>query len=189
MPVTRTSLLVRLRADSDPAGWHEFVQLYEPLLRSWARRAGIQEHDIPDVVQNILLKLLRLLPRFEYSPARGRFRSWLGSVCRTSIADWRRGQRMTPAPLPAAETVTAGDDDRDWESEYRRHVLRHALATVQRHVAPDAWTCFERYVLQERSAAAVAEELSLTPAAVYVIASRVRARLRQKCAQFDEELA
>ena len=110
MPITRTSLLVRLRADGDPAGWHEFVQLYEPLFYTWARRAGVREHDIPDVVQDVLLKLLRLLPGFEYAPERGRFRAWLGTVCRTAIADWRRRQPHLP-PMIRPDTACVGAED------------------------------------------------------------------------------
>jgi RNA polymerase sigma-70 factor (ECF subfamily) len=183
-------LLVRLRADADPTGWCEFVQLYEPLLSTCARRAGILEQDVPDVVQDILVRLLRVLPGFEYTPERGRFRAWLGAVCRTSIADWRRRQRRgLNQTLPLDVVSRAIPNEPQWDIEHRRYVLRHALATVCRQVSASAWTCFEQYVLHERSATVVAAELQLTPAAVYVIASRVRARVRHKCAQFDEELA
>lgn len=189
MPITRTSLLVRLRADSDPTGWHEFVRMYGPLLRCFARRAGIPDQDAGDVVQDILLRLLRALPEFEYSPERGRFRAWLRSICRNTVIDWRRRQvqrrerAICEEPLAASE---AADDC--WNAEHRRYVVRHALAAVRTQVSLSAWNCFEQYVLQERPAADVARELQLSPAAVYVIASRVRARLRRKCAQFDEDL-
>jgi len=55
-------------------------------------------------------------------------------------------------------------------------------------VSSTAWTCFEQYVLQQQPVTLVAARLQLTPDAVYVVASRIRARLRKKCAQFDEDL-
>lgn len=190
MPITRTSLIVRLRAEADPTGWNEFVAVYEPFLQRTAARAGVPAQDIPDVVQDILLRLLRALPEFDYAPERGRFSAWLAAVCRTAVADWRRRQpRLLQCVQPLDVAVDGGADDSRWELEHRRHVLRHALATVRRQVSEAAWTCFDEYVLRQRSADSVAAELGLTPAAVYVIASRVRARVRVKCAQFDEDLA
>ena len=190
MPITRTSLLLRLRADSDPTSWQEFVELYQPLLFASVRRAGIPEHDAPDVVQEVLLRLLRAIPEFRYAPGRGRFRSWLHTVCRTSIIDWRRRQTRTRCSGLAEDRVVAPEiDERQWDLEHRSHVLRHVIRDMRRQVPPMAWDCFEQYVLGERSAALVAADLRTTPAAVYVIASRMRARIRRKCAQFDEDLA
>lgn len=190
MPITRTSLLIRLRAGADPAGWSEFVRLYEPLLNTFVRRAFVPEQDVPDVVQDILVRLIRALPRFHYAPERGRFRAWLQAVCRTAVLDWKRTRRQTCSmPLTVEPVARSADGELAWEDEYRRHVLQHALSAVRGQVSASAWTCFERYILAGQSAAAVADALHLTPAAVYVITSRVRARLRQKCAQFDEDFA
>lgn len=188
MPITRTSLLLRLRSGADPTGWNEFVRIYEPLLETFVRRAFVREQDIPDVVQNILMRLVRVLPRFDYAPERGRFRAWLGAVCRTAIVDWRRSQPQTVCrPLSLEPAIDSATGDPDWEMEHRRHVLRHALTAVRGQVSASAWLCFERYVLAGQPAVSVAAALNLTPAAVYVITSRIRARLRKKCAQFDED--
>lgn len=189
MPITRTSLIVRLRANADPTGWHEFVQLYEPLFRSLARRAGVPAQDIPDVVQEILIRLLRALPGFEYAPERGRFRAWLCAVCRTAVADWRRRQTRRVHVCGVDADIAVASDEQQWDVEHHRHVLQHALAVVHRQISSTAWICFEQYVLHQEPVTVVAARLQITPDAVYVIASRVRARLRNKCAQFDEDLA
>lgn len=190
MPITRTSLIVRLRADADPTGWNEFVALYEPFFQRMAARAGVPSQDTPDVVQDILLRLLRALPDFKYCPERGRFSAWLAAVCRSAVADWRRRQPRYFQCAPALDAaVAAGGEIGEWELEHRRHVLRNALSVVRGQVTTTAWTCFEEYVLRARSASSVAAELDLTPSAVYVIASRIRTRVRRKCAQFDEDLA
>jgi RNA polymerase sigma factor (sigma-70 family) len=188
VPITRTSLLLRLRSGADPTGWCEFVRLYQPLLETFVRRAFVPEQDVPDVVQNILMRLIRALPRFEYAPERGRFRAWLGAVCRTAIMDWRRARPQTVSLSDAiAVEIHSVECDSHWELEHRQHVLRHAMVAVRKQVPISAWLCFERYVLAGQSAESVAAGLQLTPAAVYVITSRIRARLRQKCAQFDED--
>jgi len=181
-------LLLRLRSGADQTGWSEFVRLYEPLLTTFVRRSCVPEQDVPDVVQNILMRLIRALPRFEYAPDRGRFRAWLGVVCRTAIVDWWRNRPHTVSlPASLATELPSAESDAAWEIAHRRHVLRHAMAAVQNQVSSNAWLCFERYVLCGQPVESVAAAFQLTPAAVYVITSRVRARLRQKCAQFDED--
>src|SRR4051812_28184810 len=65
MQETRTSLLRRVRDPADRQSWGEFVALYEPLLLSYVRKRGLNDHDAQDVVQGIFIALLRKLPGFE----------------------------------------------------------------------------------------------------------------------------
>jgi hypothetical protein len=48
-PVTRASLLVRLRGPADREAWGQFVELYAPLLYGLARKRGLQDADAADV--------------------------------------------------------------------------------------------------------------------------------------------
>ncbi len=77
---TSTSLLARLRTDSDPQGWSRLVALYSPWILTWVRRAGVHSHDADDVVQDVLGELVRAIPTFQYDPDRGHFRSWLRTM-------------------------------------------------------------------------------------------------------------
>ena len=54
MHTTPITLLDRLRHSPDEAAWRKLVHLYTPLLFSWARRAGMPEHDAADLVQDVL---------------------------------------------------------------------------------------------------------------------------------------
>jgi RNA polymerase sigma-70 factor (ECF subfamily) len=58
---TPASLLERLRQPADQAAWSQFVRLYAPLLYHWAGRLGLREADAADLVQDVLLVLVRKL--------------------------------------------------------------------------------------------------------------------------------
>src|SRR5262245_3077094 len=77
---TNTSLIMRVRDPQDTSSWREFVELYEPLLVSYARSRGLHETDARDVAQEIFINLLRAMPTFELDRRRGRFRTWLWQV-------------------------------------------------------------------------------------------------------------
>ena len=70
-PNARTSLtlLDRLR-DDDPQAWSLMVRLYTPLLLYWGRRLGLQDEDAADLVQDVLIVLVRKLPEFQYEAGR-----------------------------------------------------------------------------------------------------------------------
>src|SRR5262245_37406044 len=92
---TPASLLERLRQPDQDDAWPRFVQLYTPLLYSWSRRLGLQEPDAADLVQDVLLHLVRKLPEFTYDQNRS-FRGWLRVVV---LNVWRNRRR---AELPRA---------------------------------------------------------------------------------------
>ena len=86
---TPTSLLERLRQPFDPEAWSRFVSLYTPLIYSWACRAGLQEQDALDLVQDVFVTLLRVLPTFSYDRDRS-FKRWLRTV---TLNTWRNARK------------------------------------------------------------------------------------------------
>src|SRR5436190_11639315 len=79
MTRTPASLLERLRQPFEPEAWARFVALYTPLLFSWANRVGLQEPDAADLVQEVFVTLLQVLPTFSYDRHQS-FRRWLRTV-------------------------------------------------------------------------------------------------------------
>jgi RNA polymerase sigma-70 factor (ECF subfamily) len=196
MLTTRMSLLLRVRDPDDHQSWGEFTRLYQPLLVAYVRKQGLREHDADDVVQEILISLVRALPRFELDHAKGRFRTFLWQVTNNAVIDWLRKQRRkTDKECPfdeqmaALQKAAAQEPDEAWVLEARRRVLAVALAHVREQTQEKTWTCFEEHLLKHRPAEEVARELGMTANAVYVNACRVLAKVRDKCADYQEELA
>jgi RNA polymerase sigma-70 factor (ECF subfamily) len=92
---TPASLLERLRQPAQEQAWARFVQLYTPLLFAWARRLGLRDADAADLVQDVLVLLVRKLPEYTYDRNRS-FRAWLRTV---TLNCWRnRGRRAELPP-------------------------------------------------------------------------------------------
>jgi RNA polymerase sigma-70 factor (ECF subfamily) len=181
MTRTPSSLLERLRQPFEPEAWERFVSLYTPLIYSWGRRVGLQEQDAADLVQEVFVTLLQVLPTFTYDRHRS-FRRWLWTV---TINRWRKGRHQSDdrvvrglggRPEPAA---VADDLEAAWEAEYRQHLANRALRLMRADFAETTWKACWELVGVGRPAAAVAAELGLTVGAVYAAKFRVLKRLRR----------
>ncbi len=182
MHTTSPTLLDRLRRPDDGAAWARFVGLYTPLLYYWLRRAGLQQEDASDVVQDVFLQLLQKLPEFAYDRRRS-FRSWLRTVTLNKMRDRRK--RRAPTPLGSDDHLLDGQAVPDGaelfaEDEYRKHLTARALELAQAEFAPATWKACWEHVVEGRPAAEVAAELGMTPGAVYAARFRVLGRLRRE---------
>lgn len=182
MTKTPSSLLARLREPFEPEAWARFVELYTPLIYSWGRRVGLQDPDAADLVQDVFINLLQVLPTFQYDRAQS-FRRWLRTITlnkwrntRKKLEDQRlRGQGGEPLPVPAPDEVEAL-----WEAEYQQHVAGRALRLMRADFDENTWkACWETAALG-RPAAEVAAELGMTAGAVYAAKFRVLDRLRRE---------
>jgi RNA polymerase sigma-70 factor, ECF subfamily len=196
MSETRSSLIRRVRDATDDRSWTEFVELYEPLLMSYVLSHSLPLDDARDVVQDVLLGLLKALPNFELDHKQGRFRTWLWQVTRNAIVSaarrkTRRGNAEGEWKRRFSGVPDAPDqvEDAEWARAYRQRVLDFALARVKQQTQPRTWACFEKHILESRPSIAVAAELELTANAVYVNASRVLGRVREQCLEYLEELS
>jgi RNA polymerase sigma-70 factor (ECF subfamily) len=178
---TPASLLERLRRPGAADAWSRFVDLYTPLLYHWARRVGLSSAGAADLVQEVLLVLVRTLPDFRYDPSRS-FRAWLRTI---TMNKWREGLRraagrrevlgMDLSNRPGPDTTAAFE-----EAEYHAYVARRALALMQAEFQPATWKACWGMVVEGRSAAEVAAELGMSEGAVHVARCRVLRRLREE---------
>ncbi len=180
MDTTNTSLLERLRLPVDQRAWSHFVDLYAPLLYSWARQLGVQEADAADLVQEVFARLVEKLPEFSYDRHRS-FRAWLRTI---TLNKWRdRCRRLAVRPPevtghPPPDVVAPDPDIAFGEAEYRRHLVARALELMQAEFQPTTWKACWEFVVAGRPAADVARELGISENAVYLAKARVLRRLR-----------
>jgi RNA polymerase sigma-70 factor (ECF subfamily) len=185
MPDTPVSLLERLRICPDEASWQRLVALYNPWIRDWLRRQGLGPADSDDLVQEVLLVLLRELPQFTHDLRRGAFRRWLRTVTLNRLrAFWR--QRPALAPPGERERVLAQLEDPDsalsvaWDREHNEHVVRRLVELLEGEFEPSTWRAFRLVVLEGRPTAEAASVLGLSPVAVRIAKSRVLSRFRRE---------
>jgi RNA polymerase sigma-70 factor (ECF subfamily) len=178
---TPVSLLERLHRPGDGEAWARFVQLYTPLLYSWLRRNGCPEHETADLVQDVFVTLVQVLPNFAYDRHKS-FRRWLRTV---ALNRWR--DRLKRSALPCengnwAERLAADESDPFWEKEYRAQLARRALEIMQKDFPGQTWRACWEVLAMGRPAPEVAAEFGLTPGAVHAARFRVLERLRRELA-------
>lgn len=181
---THLILLDRLRRNDDPDAWGRFVDLYSPLLLEWSRRNRVPEADTADLVQNVLVRLIKQMPLFERRTG-GTFRGWLFTVVRNVWRDQCRAlarqpviaQGISPDEQPGNDPIVELT-----EVEYRNYLFRRTLRILQSDFPEATWRAFWLHVVEGRPAAEVATMAGVTPNAVYLVRGRVLKRLREELA-------
>jgi RNA polymerase sigma-70 factor (ECF subfamily) len=186
-PLTRASLLVRIRDGQDNEAWQQFVQLYAPLIYGYVRKRGVQDADAADLMQDVLRSVAQAARRLEYDPRRGTFRGWLYTVTRNKLYNFLSSRRHhaqgsgdsgTQALLEAQPAEQL--DDGLWDREYERRLFAWAADEIEGEFQPRTWRAFWMTAVDGKDAQSASAMLGLSPGAVYVAKSRVLARLRQK---------
>jgi RNA polymerase sigma-70 factor (ECF subfamily) len=185
-PLTRASLLLRLRDPRDEQAWREFVGLYTPLVYGYLRKQGLQDADAADLSQDVLRAVAGAVGRLEYDPQRGAFRNWLFTVVRRKLANWRAasvhrlqgtGDPATQQFLEQCPAPLAGEAD--WEIEWQQRAFDWACEEVRGDVSASTWQAFWRTAVDDQPIKQVAADLGLSAGAVYLARCRVLARLKE----------
>ena len=193
-PETRASLLIRVRDPADQAAWHEFVEIYRPVILRLARQKGMQEADAEDVAQDVLVAVAKAVELREHDRKRAKFRTWLHRVAQNAILnalargkpDRGSGDSALLAVLNQHESHTGPDSDL-LRLEYRREVFRWAVRQVRTEFHQATWDAFWLTAVEERAVEVVAEELAKNPGAVYAARSRVIRRIQEKVTEYEQE--
>lgn len=202
---TRASLLDRLKNPSDDASWSEFDRNYRGLLTGVARRAGLNDHETAEVVQDTLIALARKIPEFRYQPGKDSFKGWLLQVLRWRIVDRvrRRAAARALEPATLAERLSERDDPVShsnptnvadpreafasiWDAEWEEHLLKQALARVKRQANPEQYAIYHLREIEQRPVAEVRKALGVSAAAIYLASFRVGALLKREVRRLQE---
>lgn len=194
-PLTRPSLLIRLRDERDSEAWESFVEIYAPLLFAYARKQGFQDADAADLTQEVLCNVHRGIREFEYAPHRGRFRGWLLTIMQNVLRRYRaraarepRGTGDTGMRKFLEQVPDSGDGDGEfWEQEYHRCVFRWVARQIQVDFRPTTWQSFWQTVVDRRPAKQVSQRFGISIGAVYTAKCRVLARLREELERMQRE--
>jgi RNA polymerase sigma-70 factor (ECF subfamily) len=186
---TSPSLLQRVRNPRDRSAWDEFDRRYGELILRFCRHRGLSQSDAEDVRQNVLMSLAKALPKFDYNPARGRFRSYLGRVVRNAVQRRLSCPNREWAVLDNIGLDSVASDDREfeatWDREWTDHHLRRAMQIVRQTYDPRSLDVFER-LLKGHSIREVARDMSMSAAAVQKVKQRVQQRLKNLIAEHIE---
>jgi RNA polymerase sigma-70 factor (ECF subfamily) len=194
MSKTHFSLLERVCNLRDDRSWSEFHAIYRPLIFRYLRKLGLEEHDAEDVTQEVLERLMVILPKFTLNRQKGRFRTYLWKLTYNTLVDRARRKKVRDrAEEEWVRRIREADESRNRELEvifkleHHRRIFEVVLPEARARASETAWACFSRRLVQRRSAAEIAAELGITANNVHVHASRVLQDVRRRCAEIEGE--
>jgi RNA polymerase sigma factor (sigma-70 family) len=190
---TRASLLERLKNWDDSASWKDFFYTYWKLIYGVARKAGLNDAEAQDVVQETIISVAQKMPQFSYDPNAGSFKGWLMRLTEWRITDqfrkkqYEKGGQRFPREQPLSEAdlehrMETPDlkFEEMWDLEWERHVLEAALQKIRNQVDPLHFQMFHLHVLKGLPADEVARRLGVKLPAVYFAKYKVSALLQKE---------
>src|SRR5476651_2703324 len=133
-PLTRASLLLKIRNGSDHGAWREFMNLYGPVVYGFARKRGLQDADAADLMQDVMRSVASAIGQLDYDRTRGSFGGWLFTITRNKIFSFLSARRIRPQATGDTSTnqilnshPDADDGSDTWELEYQRRIAALAM--------------------------------------------------------------
>jgi len=201
---TRSSLLRRVKDTQDQQSWQEFHDIYRKLIFGFALKAGLNEDEAQEVVQETLIAAAKHLPGFRYDPKVCSFKTWLLNLSAWRVQDQLRKRQKPGAPVAGPVSVEgAGDPDRTgtierlpdpagnqleaiWDREWRTTLLEAALGAVKAQVDASQWQIFDLCALKEWSVREVANALGVSAGRVYLAKHRVSALVKREVNRLEQ---
>jgi len=192
------SLLSRLKDWEDNDSWRDFFETYWRLIYDVARKAGFNDAEAQDVVQETIVAVAKQMSDFRYDPSKGRFKNWLRQITRRRIADQLRKRYRDARPgledgveqadsLAAAPDPPTPDLDAIWEREWEQRLATLALERVKRLVRPEHYQIFDLCVVQDWPVSKVAKALGASASLIYVTRHRIGAMLKKELRKLQQE--
>jgi len=191
----RACLLVRIRDTQDTTAWSQFNGIYRPLIFRFARRHGFQGSDAADLTQEVMREVSRTIGNFDDDQELGRFRGWLLTIARCTVAQMRRARSRNAygtgdsAMLRQLENIPDESTgiEHVWNQEFERRLFEWAAEQVRDQVDETTWEAFHRTAVNGQKPAGVARELHVSIGSVYVARNRVLNRIQKLIREIDDQ--
>ena len=84
---TRTTMVRGLRDLEDQKVWNRFFESYWKLIYHSARKAGLEDADAQEVVQETVITVTKKIGGFDYDRSKGSFKGWLMQTTKWKVLD------------------------------------------------------------------------------------------------------
>ena len=192
---TRYSLLSRLQNWDDQESWKDFFNTYWRLIYSVAAKAGLNQQEAEDVVQDTVICVAKDIDKFRRDRALGSFKGWLRNITHWRIADQLRKRMPNPTGEktcadPALEEISDPHIDSleaAWEEEWQQSLFDAAADRVKRQVKEEHYQMFDLYVVKKWPVGKVAKTLAVSAGRVYLAKHRVAALIKKEIQRLERK--
>ena len=197
---TRRSLLSRLKSWDDQDSWREFFDTYWRLIYDVARKAGLDDAEAQEAVQETVISVAKGMKEAAYDPDRGGFKGWLLTVTRRRIYDQMRkryrsrmANTLNPDDTAVDNEISLGNageiaPDELWDTEWKTHLLGVAMARVRGRVRAEHYQIFEQTTVHGWSVADAARVFKVSRINVHVIRHRIGRLVKDELKQLGRDL-
>lgn len=185
-PLTRFSLIEKIKDPRDAEAWSEFAEIYYPLVFGICRRKGLQHADATDIAQEVLSRVANAVGSYRHDQPGATFRGWLYRITRNLTVDFFRRKGRDPLAKAAPQhdlheiQEPSLEESQEFHFAFRKHLFTVVAKVVQHQVHPQTWAAFWKTEIEHMDVVGASEELSMTRGAIYVARSRVIAKLRRE---------
>ena len=180
---TISSVLLQGVRERNVEAWNQVMAQFGPRVAAWLTRGGVDQRDLPDLLQAVWRSVLARLQNFRREEEGDTFGGWLRRITQRRVADYFEAKadqprQLSPAREPAffegfAEESSCGTPTN------RTRLMKAALLQVQAEVHPETWQVFYLHVVEEKPVQDVARTMHVPEYKVYTCKSRVMKRLRE----------
>lgn len=180
---THISLIQRIKDPNNENAWETFCLGYSDLIDKILSKGGIFPDDIYDLRQDILLKLWKKLPNFDYEPKKGKFRSWLYAIIKNTTSTYISAQHTSSKrsqqyfqTYKKGHTLESSQFNKFVDEEWKEYLCVKALSQLSDVFSEQSIEIFKDS-LKGHSPADLAEKYTLKENTIYRIKNRVKERL------------
>jgi len=160
------------------------VAAYLPNVWRFVRRLGVQEHDVDDVVQEVIVIVAKKLALI----AEGSERAFMMSTAYRVASDHRRARKRRPeVDLDDARELSDPNPGPDALTE--QHQARRMLDSVLDDLPLEQRAVFVLYELEGATMAEIAETLELAPGTVASRLRRARELFEARVSRLERSLS
>ncbi len=176
---TSLSWLGRLVETPGGAEWQRLSEVYGPLIASWVEHANVNAADIDDVVQEVLIVVVKRVHEFEHQRP-GAFRAWLRTILSIQLKKYfRENPRLNCNMSLDAICDPTSDNSKRLDREHDAYLVVRAMKLIEHEFQPITWISFHLHVVENKRPQDVAAMLEISVNAVIKAKSRVLKRLRE----------
>ena len=192
---TRQTLLKKIQDQDDQQSWEEFIEIYKNYIYAIIRKIGVPADDVEDIMQRIMLKLWKQLPKMDTYEIR-RFRGYLSKVVQNSIFDFIKIKTQQSKKIdlliahPDASSLRTNDSPEIHEiaqKEWEQYLSNLALKNISEQFSGNAIEAF-KMSMQGETLEDIALHLDIKSHSVYRLRSRVKERLIKEIRRLRLEL-
>lgn len=189
---THQTLIQRAQNPDDASAWDDFVRYYETFIKMVLNKSNIPFSDADDLVQDILLKVWKGLPGYEYKREKAKFRTWLGTIIRNTVINHvakvkRKGGQKLELFETKVQSFKETDIEKVIKDEWIKYLTAYAMEKIETIFSGQTIEVF-KLSLKGNSGKEIASKLSLTEESVFVLRSRVKSRLKKEIDKLRAEI-